>query len=93
MCTQATPTPEAGTPLFHTVYHLAGLIGDCRAVAEALHAIVPDRVDDMTLDQLARITSLASVVGRLITQAEDQAYDLGAKFHDLHLRLMKGARS
>lgn len=93
MCTQATPAPDTGNPLFHTAYDLANLIGDCRAIAEALHGIVPDRAENMTLDQLGRITSLASVVGRLINQAEDQAYDLGSKLHDLHLQLMKGACS
>ena len=89
--TQATPTPEAGTPLFHTAYDIANLIGDCRAIAEALHGIVPERVEGLTLDQLTRITSLASVVARLVNQAEDQAYDLGSQLHDLHIELMKGA--
>lgn len=91
--TPSTATPDTGTPLFHTAYELGHLIGDCRAIAEALHGIVPEQLGDVDLAKLGRISSLAAVAARLINQAEDQAYDLGSQLHDLHLQLMKGACS
>lgn len=90
MC-HCTVTPESGKPLFHAAYDLANLIGDCRAIAEALPAIVPTRVEELDLNGLSRIASLASVIGRLINQAEDLAYELGSDLHDLHRDITKGA--
>jgi hypothetical protein len=87
---QPTPTPLAGAPLFHRAYDLALLIGDCRSVALALPAVIPDGDQEVTLDVLQHITNLASAVGRLLGPAEDLAYALGSDLHDLHRQLTKG---
>lgn len=84
---QPTPTPIAGAPLFHRAYDLAALIGDCRSVALALPAIIPDGSETMTLDRLQHLTNLASAVSRLLGPAEDLAYALGSDLHDLHRQL------
>lgn len=90
MC-QSTTTPESGNkPLFHTAYDLANLIADCRAIAEALPAVIPVRAEEMTLDIVSRISGLASALGRIINTAEDRAYDLGAALHDLHREPTEG---
>lgn len=90
MC-QRTLTPESGnTPHFQTAYEIAFLVGDCRAIAEALPAIIPNRSDEVTLDAIERISSLASALGRLIKSAEDRAYNFGESLHTLHREINKG---
>lgn len=84
------PIPTAAAPLFCRAYDLAALIGDCRSVALALPAIIPDGRAELTLEHLEHLSNLASAVGRLLRPAEDLAYALGSDLHDQHRQLTKG---
>lgn len=89
MC-QSTPTPAKGIP-FHRAYDVAGTISDARHVASTLADIIPDSIHGFTIDDLNRVSALASAVARLMQSAEDQADALASDLHDFHLSLTQGA--
>jgi hypothetical protein len=82
--TTALPIP------FERAYAVANTVANCRAVAEALPACIPDSIHGFTLDHLTRITGLAEAISHLMRHAENCAYELGNSLHDLHLAQTKG---
>ncbi len=89
---RAPRTPALPIP-FERAYAVANLVADCRAVAEALPACIPDGLGNFTLDHLTRIIGLADAISRLMRQAEDCASELGSSLHDLHIAQTKGEKA